>query len=74
MVRDAVLAGVGVTMLPMLLVEQDLAAGRLICWGTEAGPPVEIWALYHSRRLLSAKVRAFLDMLKALQGQHDGTY
>lgn len=67
MVRDAVLAGVGVAMLPMLLVKQDVAAGRLICWGTEAGPPVEIWALYHSRRLLSAKVRAFLDMLKELQ-------
>lgn len=67
MVRDAVLAGVGASMLPNLLVEQDIAAGRLICWGAETGPEVEIWALYQSRRLLSAKVRAFLDMLKALQ-------
>jgi DNA-binding transcriptional LysR family regulator len=27
---------------------------------------VEIWALYHSRRLLSAKVRAFMDLLQTL--------
>ncbi|WP_159462883.1 hypothetical protein [Caballeronia telluris] len=32
--------------------------------GRDAGPPVEVWALYSSRRLLSAKVRAFLDMLR----------
>jgi DNA-binding transcriptional LysR family regulator len=66
MVREAVLAGVGVAMLPGLLVEQDVMAGRLVCWGTEAGPPVEIWALYNSRRLLSVKVRAFMDVLQDL--------
>ncbi|MGI4812988.1 MAG: substrate binding domain-containing protein, partial [Janthinobacterium lividum] len=65
MVRDAVLQGVGAALLPRLLIAQDVAAGRLVCWG-ECGPPVEIWALYNSRRLLSAKVRAFLDMLKDL--------
>ncbi|CAB3784903.1 LysR family transcriptional regulator [Paraburkholderia caffeinilytica] len=64
MVREAVLQGVGVALLPRLLVEQDVSAGRLACWGAEAGSPVEIWALYSSRRLLSAKVRAFMDMLK----------
>ncbi|MFM0431151.1 LysR substrate-binding domain-containing protein [Paraburkholderia aspalathi] len=64
MVREAVLQGVGAALLPRLLVEQDVATGRLVCWGAEAGPPVEIWALYSSRRLLSAKVRAFMDMLK----------
>jgi len=66
MVREAVLSGVGAAMLPRLLVEQDVAAGRLVCWGTEEGAPVEIWALYNSRRLLSAKVRAFLDVLQDL--------
>jgi DNA-binding transcriptional LysR family regulator len=66
MIRDAVVAGAGAALLPRLLVEQDISQGRLVCWGTEAGPPVEIWALYSSRRLLSAKVRAFLDMLQEL--------
>jgi len=64
MVREAVLTGVGAALLPRLLVARDLADGRLHSWGTDAGPPVEIWALYHSRRLLSTKVRAFLDMLQ----------
>ncbi|WP_029921974.1 LysR family transcriptional regulator [Nevskia soli] len=63
MVREAVLAGVGAALLPKLLVAEDVAAGRLACWGTEDGAAVEIWALYGSRRLLSAKVRAFLDAL-----------
>ena len=69
MVREAVLAGAGIAMLPKLLVEQDVAAGRLVCWGTEVGAPVEIWALYHSRRLLSVKVRAFLDALQELSAR-----
>jgi DNA-binding transcriptional LysR family regulator len=63
MVRQAVLAGAGAALLPKLLVAEDLEAGRLICWGTEDGPGVAIWALYSSRRLLSAKVRAFVDLL-----------
>ena len=66
MVRDAVLEGAGVALLPRLLVEHDVSAGRLTRWGVEAGPPVEIWALYNSRRLLSAKVRAFMNMLQDL--------
>jgi DNA-binding transcriptional LysR family regulator len=63
MVRQAVLAGIGAALLPKLLVAEDIEAGRLVCWGTEDGPGVEIWALYSSRRLLSAKVRAFVDVL-----------
>ncbi|MDR5759994.1 LysR family transcriptional regulator [Caballeronia sp. LZ035] len=65
MAREAVLQGVGAALLPGMLVEADVAAGRLDLLGYEAGAPVELWALYSSRRLLSAKVRAFIDMLKA---------
>ncbi|WP_370677349.1 LysR family transcriptional regulator [Pleomorphomonas sp. PLEO] len=64
MVRDAVLAGAGIALLPKLLVDTDIAAGRLAYWGTQAGPPVEIWALQSSRRLIGAKVRAFLDVVE----------
>jgi DNA-binding transcriptional LysR family regulator len=66
MVREAVLQGAGAALLPGLLVEPDIAAGTLAMLALDAGPPVEIWALYSSRRLLSAKVRAFLDMLDQL--------
>jgi len=64
MVRDAVRAGAGAGRLPLSLVSRDLAAGRLVHWGDAAGPDIELWILYPSRRLLSARVAAFLDYLK----------
>ena len=66
MIRDAVLAGAGVALMPRLLVEKDIEAGRLVSWGPQHGPHVEIWALQHSRRLSSSKVRAFLEVLAAI--------
>lgn len=63
MVRDAVLAGGGIALMPKLLVTEELAAGRLVSWGAVDGPGVEIWALQNSRRLSSSKVRAFLEAL-----------
>jgi DNA-binding transcriptional LysR family regulator len=65
MVGDAVRAGVGAGCLPISLVSRDLAAGTLVSWGDVAGPEIALWALYPSRRLLSARVSAFLDYLKA---------
>jgi DNA-binding transcriptional LysR family regulator len=65
MVRDAVRAGVGVARLPVSLVGPDLAAGHLVHWGDIDGPEIVLWTLYPSRRLLSARVSAFLDHLKS---------
>lgn len=65
MVRDAVRSGVGIARLPISLVSHDLEAGRLVSWGEVAGSEISLWALYPSRRLLSARVSAFLDHLKA---------
>ncbi len=65
MVRDAVVAGAGAGLLPKLLVADDLQAGRLVGWATDDNPPVAIWALQNSLRLVGAKVRAFLDALSA---------
>lgn len=65
MVRDAVRMGVGAARLPVSLVGNDLAAGRLVSWGDVEGPQIALWTLYPSRRLLSARVSAFLDFLKA---------
>ena len=64
LVREAVLAGAGAALLPKLLVADDIAAGRLAHWGTQDGAAVEIWALHSSRRLVGAKIRAFLDVLE----------
>jgi DNA-binding transcriptional LysR family regulator len=65
MVRDAVRMGVGAARLPVSLVSHDLAAGTLVLWGDVEGPDIALWTLYPSRRLLSARVSAFLDHLKA---------
>jgi DNA-binding transcriptional LysR family regulator len=65
MVRDAVRAGVGAAQLPISLVSHDLAAGRLVLWGELDLPQTTLWALYPSRRLLSARVSAFLEHLRA---------
>ncbi|WP_426129113.1 LysR family transcriptional regulator [Pararhizobium sp. PWRC1-1] len=64
MVRDAVRAGVGAARLPISLVSHDLADGTLLDWGAIEGSEIALWALYPSRRLLSARVSAFLDFLK----------
>lgn len=64
MVRDAVRLGVGVARLPLSLVSNDLASGKLVAWGDADGPDIALWALYPSRRLLSARVSAFLNHLK----------
>ena len=64
MVRDAVRLGVGAARLPVSLVSHDLAAGTLVKWGDVDGPDIALWALYPSRRLLSARVSAFLAYLK----------
>lgn len=64
MIRDAVLAGAGAALLPRLLVEDDVKNNRLAHWGTDTHPPVEVWVLRNSRRLMGAKVRAFLDVIE----------
>ena len=64
MVRDAVRAGVGAARLPISLVSHDLADGTLLHWGDIEGSEIALWALYPSRRLLSARVSAFLEFLK----------
>ena len=64
MVRDAVRKGVGAGRLPVSLVSHDIGDGTLVQWGDVDGPEITLWALYPSRRLLSARVSAFLDFLR----------
>jgi DNA-binding transcriptional LysR family regulator len=45
-------------------VTHDLAAGTLVHWGDVDAPDITLWTLYPSRRLLSARVAAFLDFLQ----------
>lgn len=65
MIRDAVRAGAGISRLPVSLVAGDLERGRLVQWGEVAGSEIALWALYPSRRFLSARVSAFLELLNS---------
>ena len=64
MIRDAALTGLGAARLPNLVVADDLAAGRLVSWGPATDQPAELWVLHASKRLPSAKVKAFIGFLE----------
>ena len=64
MIRDAVRLGAGAARLPLSLVSRDIARGRLIAWGDVAASNIALWALYPTRRLLNARVSAFLEFLR----------
>ena len=57
-------AGVGITRLPQLACEDEIASGALvpILEGFEK-PPIGIYVVYPSRAHLAPKVRAFVDFL-----------
>ncbi|MEL6999380.1 MAG: LysR family transcriptional regulator [Pseudomonadota bacterium] len=62
--RAVALDGLGIALLPQLLVGADLAEGRLerVLPGLDHGQ-VPILALYPHKRLLESRVRRFIDML-----------
>ena len=67
--RAAAVAGLGVTLLPTFIVGPDLEAGRLRQVLTNYCPPeISIYAVFPSRRYLSAKVRSFVDFMAAYFG------
>jgi DNA-binding transcriptional LysR family regulator len=62
--RTAALSGLGVALLPSWAVGEDLRSGALtrVLPGCEPKPSA-VYAVYPSNRLMSAKVRAFVDHL-----------
>jgi DNA-binding transcriptional LysR family regulator len=64
MVRDAIIAGAGMALVPQSIVGGAIERGELKVWG-EVGEEVELWILHISRRLQSPKVRAFVEFMSA---------
>jgi DNA-binding transcriptional LysR family regulator len=63
-IRDACVGGLGIAYLPAFLIDEDINAGRLVRILPEyETQPIPIYAVYPSRRHLSAKVRVFIDLL-----------
>jgi DNA-binding transcriptional LysR family regulator len=65
MLRDAAIAGAGVTLVPQSIVWKQLTNRELVLWGAVAGREVELWVLHTSRRLASPKVKAFVDFMSS---------
>jgi DNA-binding transcriptional LysR family regulator len=64
MLRLAALNGAGLIYQPLFIVAEDLQAGRLIqVLPDYASSELGIYAIYPSRKHLSAKVRTFVDFL-----------
>lgn len=62
--RTAALAGAGIARLGTDIVGEDLKSGRLVpVLDTYETPGIGVYAVYPSRRHLSAKVRSFIDFL-----------
>lgn len=62
--REAALAGVGVAQLPSLMIEDDVASGRLIALLPDWQLPNEsVHAIFPSRRGLLPSIRSLLDSL-----------
>ena len=64
MIRQMAAAGLGITLLPEILVREDVAQGRLKAvlpdWQSEATPVHALTAM----RLLTANMRAMIGFLK----------
>jgi DNA-binding transcriptional LysR family regulator len=60
----AAVAGLGIVMQPTFIVWRELAAGRLVrILDDHDWPRLDAWAIWPSTRLLSRRVRAFVDFL-----------
>lgn len=65
LMHQCVRAGMGVAFLPLWLVGEDLAAGRLVPVPGAQPVAVTLHAAYTSRMYLTPKVRSFIDFLAA---------
>jgi DNA-binding transcriptional LysR family regulator len=68
--RECALAGLGFALMPDWLISDDLSAGRLVDLFPEhdvtiVDAPTGVWLLYPSRSYVPAKVRAFIDFMRA---------
>lgn len=61
-IRDAVLCGAGVAMLPQSIIRDQLEKRELISWGV-SGAETQLWVLHTSRRLQSPKVKCFVEFI-----------
>ena len=63
-IRDAMLAGLGMTLIPSFYVSEELTSGRLVeVLGDYEVSPSQLYAVFPHREYLPLKVRAMVDLL-----------
>lgn len=69
---DALLAGLGIALMPTFICHRELADGRLrqILQNYTIGETAAVYALYPSRRHLPLRVRVFIDFLAERLGDN----
>ncbi|AXK24893.1 D-malate degradation protein R [Serratia marcescens] len=70
--RSTLIAGIGSALLPEALVADDIKARRLLYLGVSEQPELVLWCLYPSRRYVTGRLRAFIDLLKETFSQERG--
>jgi DNA-binding transcriptional LysR family regulator len=64
LLAQAAEAGMGIALLPNFIVDEALAAGRLVTVLADwSAPPITINAVYLSARHVPKKIRTFIDFL-----------
>ena len=65
-IREAVRAGLGVSVIPEFLIREDVRCGRLVRLLPQWNPPdLPVHVVYAGARLLPARVRSFIDFAVA---------
>jgi DNA-binding transcriptional LysR family regulator len=67
--RDSAISGLGPSLLPDWLIDDDLEAGRLVDLfpahhAAVVDAPTGAWLVYPSRSYVPAKVRVFIDFVR----------
>ena len=71
LLKEAAVAGLGVTLLPTFIVGPELRAGRLVqVLAAYCPDEISVFAVFPSRRYVSAKVRTFVDYLADCFGEN----
>jgi DNA-binding transcriptional LysR family regulator len=67
LMRDAALAGAGLTYIGEQAVREDIASGRLVAVLEDWSPPYPGLTLYFaSRRYIPARLRALIDLIREM--------
>ena len=71
MLRQLALSGVGIANLMTYQVRDDLRAGRLVELLPRFRPTqgIPLYAVYHDRRNLNARIRCFVDFLADIEAR-----